>query len=165
MGNMRLDTTECLCQIGMFTFSITSFVLLFVSKEVTNRKEFMFPVVTTMISSISTASFLLGSLFECENSTLGKSKPYKIIKFTFFLSLSCFLVISGLLVILRCSSDYCDGGIVLNIAGLTTLLTAIFGIFQVYFIRPCSVNFEVEDEYSKNQDYHPARNSTMVINV
>ena len=120
-------------------------------------------------SAIATASLLLASLFNFENSSIGRSKLFKILKFIFFICSSALLSISGLLVILRCSNDYCDGAILLSIAGMTLIIASMFCIFQVYLIRPCSnfSNFEVEDEYSKNMpDYHLARdsrNSTMVI--
>ena len=126
-------------------------------------------IKTYYFSAIATASLLLASLFSYENSSIGRSKLCKVLKFIFFICSSALLSISGLLVILRCSNDYCDGAILLCIAGMTLIIASMFCIFQVYLIRPCSnfSNFEVEDEYSKNKpDYHPAkdsRNSTMVI--
>ena len=126
-------------------------------------------IKTYNFSAIATASLLLASLFNYENSSIGRSKLCKILKFIFFICSSALLSISGLLVILRCSNDYCDGAILLSIAGMTLIIASMFCIFQVYLIRPCSnfSNFEVEDEYSKNMpDYHLARdsrNSTMVI--
>jgi hypothetical protein len=135
------------CQLAVFTFSVTSMALLFLSKEY-HRSSIIFGCLSSITSAVTSASIILLDAFGVRWPR--EARRSALFRFSAYLSLSVLLVSSGIIVIIQCQADYCDSIIFTTVAGLMLTLAAIFTIFLSFVLFPRETMEVCDDDEQKD---------------